>query len=519
MSRTPSSEIPSGPLDRRARLLTSSSPGQTPRLSESTPANVTVVGGGLAGVSAALVLAERGVSVTLHEASSELGGRLASWPDRLGVEAGGEPFQMERGFHAFFRQYYNTRELLRRIDPALRLLRPCTDYPLFGPNGSKESFSGLPKTPPFNLLALVKRTPTIGLRDLMAMDGEAATEMLAFNMSTYERLDGTTAADYLDSVKFPDDARRMLFEVFAHSFFNPQDEMSAAEMLMMFHLYFCGSSEGILFDVLDQPFGDAVWKPLQRLLVKNGVDVRLNSKLTEIREPDDCDGVVLALTVDGLREVVSSNPWMRADATWAQNVMALSHAPMFAVWRIWLDEDVHHDRASFAGTAGLGIIDNISCVHRYQAEAQRWALRTGGSVIELHAYALPNSYGDISTVDHVRIKRELLQSLNDVYPETISARIIDERFLIRRDCPSFEPGSWSGRPTVATPHRGLKLAGDLVRLPFPTALMERAVSSGFIAANELLGQWNVMPEPVWSIPDRGLLTRLQTWQRGRKTGA
>ena len=31
------------------------------------------------------------------------------------------------------------------------------------------------------------------------------------------------------------DARRMLFDVFAHSFFNPEEEMSAAELLMMFH--------------------------------------------------------------------------------------------------------------------------------------------------------------------------------------------------------------------------------------------------------------------------------------------
>ena len=29
---------------------------------------------------------------------------------------------MNRGFHAFFRQYYNLRDLLRRIDPGLSML-------------------------------------------------------------------------------------------------------------------------------------------------------------------------------------------------------------------------------------------------------------------------------------------------------------------------------------------------------------------------------------------------------------
>ena len=62
----------------------------------------------------------------------------------------------------------------------------------------------------------------------------------------------------------------------------------------------------------------------------------------------------------------------------------------------------------------------------------------------------------------------------------------------------------------------MKLAGDLVRLPFPTALMERAVSSGFLAANALLDEWNVAPEPIWSVPPRGMLAGLQSWQRGRR---
>ena len=36
---------------------------------------------------------------------------------------------MNRGFHAFFRQYYNLRNLLRRIDPELAMLTPVEDYP------------------------------------------------------------------------------------------------------------------------------------------------------------------------------------------------------------------------------------------------------------------------------------------------------------------------------------------------------------------------------------------------------
>jgi carotenoid phi-ring synthase / carotenoid chi-ring synthase len=515
-----SASRPIGAHDTRAHLVTNNRAGQRRRVETDVAGSrkhVTVVGGGLGGVAAALVLAERGVAVTLHEAGPVLGGRLSSWDDQL---SDGTAVQMERGFHAFFRQYYNLRGLLRRIDPGLTFLKPCDDYPLFGPNNAYQSFSGLPVKPPFNLMALVKRTPTIGWRDLAKINGDAAAEMLAYDGDeTYARFDSMSAADYLDSVRFPEDARRMLFEVFAHSFFNPQDQMSAAEMLMMFHLYFCGSAEGILFDVLDAPFGDAVWRPLTAKLVELGVDIRLNSRVNTLDEPDKSGGVVLAVTVDSLRAIVKENTWITTspgvggDSGWAASIAQLEQAPPFAVWRLWLDRDVDASRQPFAGTAGLGIIDNISCVHRYQNEAQSWSARTGGSVIELHGYALPPTHHQ----DEARIKRELIEQLHALYPETISAHIIDDRFLLKSDCPSFVPGSWQHRPTVGTPHAQVKLAGDLVCLPFPTALMERATTSGFLAANELLDAWNVAPEPIWSIPTTGVLATLQRWQRSRKS--
>ena len=36
---------------------------------------------------------------------------------------------MSRGFHAFFRQYYNLRALLRRADPGLRAADPGDRLP------------------------------------------------------------------------------------------------------------------------------------------------------------------------------------------------------------------------------------------------------------------------------------------------------------------------------------------------------------------------------------------------------
>ena len=115
--------------------------------------HVVVVGGGIAGLAAAAVLAERGARVTLLEACDQLGGRVRAWPL-------GDGRTMSRGFHAFFRQYYTLRALLRRADPTLSRLVPVPDYPLRRGDGLTDSFAALPKTPPANLAAFVLRSPT-----------------------------------------------------------------------------------------------------------------------------------------------------------------------------------------------------------------------------------------------------------------------------------------------------------------------------------------------------------------------
>ena len=211
------------PVSRHALPFSQPSRRGTRRKPE-LPTTAVVIGGGLAGIAAAVVLAERGVGVTLLERENFLGGRAGAWPDRL---RDGTAFDMERGFHAFFRQYYNLRQLLRRVDPELGFLKPTTDYPILTPTGN-ESFAGLTHAPLLNVAKLTWRTDTLGIRDLMKVNVPAALAMLRFDFrQTYAAFDQVTAGAYLDSLNFPAVARQRLLHVFAHSCFNPQTDMSA----------------------------------------------------------------------------------------------------------------------------------------------------------------------------------------------------------------------------------------------------------------------------------------------------
>jgi isorenieratene synthase len=170
------------------------------------------------------------------------------------------------------------------------------------------------------------------------------------------------------------------------------------------------------------------------------------------------------------------------------------------VWRLWLDKPSAPGRTPFVGTTGMGLCDNISLFHLFEDESRAWAARTGGSIVELHAYAVPEE------LEREAVQSDLLATLHALYPETKSATILEDRWLLRRDCPSFAPGSHAQRPTVETSIVNLALAGDFVKLPTPTALMERAATSGTMAANLFLSQWGAEAERVATIPPRGMLT-------------
>ncbi|WP_322095776.1 FAD-dependent oxidoreductase [Phycicoccus flavus] len=515
--------------DPRAEFHPPPAPARPDRPAPPGDRHVVVAGAGIAGLTAALALAERGVRVTVLEASGRLGGRVASWPVTL---PDGSPSHMSRGFHAFFRQYYNLRAVLRRTDPTLERLRPLADYPLVRAGGGADSFAGIPRTPPWNLAAFVARSPSFDRRGLAGVDVEAALGLLDVRFpDTVRALDGVSAAEVLDRLRFPETARHLALEVFARSFFADPREFSGGELVAMFHTYFVGSAEGLLFDVPRDDYDRTLWEPLGRHLHGLGVDVRVGRSVTTVLdgrdrglavhhrhtggdphgEVLDADAVVLALDPVGLCEVAASSPGLGgpgdAGRAWRTAVAGVRSAPPFAVWRLWLDGPVDADRPPFLGTSGYGPLDNVSVLERFEDHAAAWSRAHGGSVVELHAYAVDQD------PDEEALRARLLEALHEVYPETVGLRTVHEEWLLRADCVLVGLEPHDSRPGVVTPDPRLVLAGDTIRSDLPVALMERAATTGWTAADRLLTGWGLPGHGVWSVPTGPRLGRLPALAR------
>ncbi|MFD6159858.1 FAD-dependent oxidoreductase [Nocardia sp. NPDC060256] len=515
------------PLGRdRRRTRYPARPGRLDVGDDGHRPTAVVVGAGIAGLAAATGLAERGFRVEVVEREQYLGGRVGGWTEQL---ADGTPVGMNRGFHAFFAQYYNLRKLLSRSDPTLSSLRRLDDYPLIDADGHRDTFRNLPRTPPWNALAFALRSPTFRMRDLVRMDARAAAPLAAVSVPRiYHQLDHLDADTFLRRINFPEAARHLAFEVFSRSFFVEPRQMSAAELAAMFHIYFLGSSEGLVFDVARDNFDVSLWTPLAGHLTgppsperPGSVEFHTGTTVTEIRSNgadfvliDDtgatlpADAVVLAVEVPALRAIIARSPTL-GDIEWRTRITELGSAPAFAVLRLWLDRPMHPDRPSFLGTGNLDPLDNISILDRYERKAAGWAREHRGSVVELHAYAAAEA---IPGVAAQRVLRgSLLARLHEIYPESADATIVGEHMLWRQDCPRFAPGDFARRPGVETPNARLMLAGDGIRVDLPVALMERAATTGWLAADLLSREWRGAGHALQTVPSRGRSALLRTF--------
>lgn len=245
---------------------------------EDGPATVTgsprvvVVGGGLAGISAAAELAARGCRVTLVEQAPHLGGKLGGWD----VTGAAGTFPMEHGFHGFFAQYYNLWSLLDAAgaDPAHFV--PQASYPVLLPDGPPERFTNTTPVWPLNLASVIAGSGRLHPMDFKEADG--LLELMRYRgQATYDAFDDVDFASWIAARSIPPAMVDVVLRPFGDATLNRIERLSAAEAIRFFHFYFLGNPEGLAFRALGRDCMTAVIDPLRRHLERLGVEIRTST--------------------------------------------------------------------------------------------------------------------------------------------------------------------------------------------------------------------------------------------------
>jgi isorenieratene synthase len=467
------------------------------------PKKVAVVGGGLAGVSSAIYLAERNFDVTIFERDSFLGGKVGSWPVNFQE---GYKTNVEHGFHAFFRQYYNLRNLLKKID-AHKYLIPIDDYLIMTKDLGNYSFKEIKTTPVENILSM-RKAGIYSFGDIIKNPKfSRLISLLNYNKeTTYKKFDHISFKEFSDDVNLPQQMK-LMFTTFSRAFFSEPHLISMAELIKSFHFYFLSNNHGLIYDVLNDDFEKTLWNPAEKYLNDHNAKIELNTPIDSIEKKvnkflinsEEFDYLILASDIKGTKKIVSNSKFIKSNhPEFYSQIYQQKQSQRYAVLRIWIDKDVRKDVPFFIFTDALKILDSVTIYHRMEKTSEEWVKKNGGGIFELHSYALPDDFPES------QVRDQFLKEFEEYFPEIKNYQISYEYLQLKDDFTAFHTNLFKNRPVSKTQIENLYLAGDWVKLDCPAMLMEAATTSALYCVNDILSAEALKQEPIFSVSLKGI---------------
>jgi squalene-associated FAD-dependent desaturase len=432
---------------------------------------VTVVGGGLAGIAAALSCADGGADVTLVEVRPRLGGAAYSF-ERDGM-------LLDNGQHVFLRLCTAYRALLERLGTAeATTMQERLAIPVIAPGGRVEWLRRGPLPAPLHLAGALARNGHLSLSE-RARAGRAALRLSRLDLAD-ESLDRRTFGAWLTDNGQSPGATESLWNLIALPTLNLHvDEASLAMAAFVFQT-------GLLHDAAAGDVGYARLplsaihgEPSARALRAAGVDVRTGWRAERVEV-----GASGEFTVHGAEDEVS------ADSV----IVALPHARAAGVLPDGaLDDPSQLERLGASPIVNLHVVydrrvTDFELAAGVHSPVQWLFDRTRESgVPDGQHLAISLSGADREAgMSHDELHDRYVPAMRELLPRARDAHI--ERFeVVREHTATFRstPGVARLRPGARTRIEGLALAGAWTATGWP-ATMEGAVRSGLAAAREAL---------------------------------
>jgi squalene-associated FAD-dependent desaturase len=438
---------------------------------------VTVVGGGLSGIAAALSCADAGAEVVLVEVRPRLGGAAYSF-ERDGM-------LLDNGQHVFLRCCTAYRALLDRLGTtSATSLQSRLEIPVIAPGGRVEWLRRSSMRAPLHLAGALARYGHLSMRERLA----AARTALALSRldPDDERLDGEAFGDWLAQRHQSGRAVDGLWNLIALPTLNlDAEEASLAMAAFVFQTGLLNDASAGDIGYARLPLSAIHGEPSARALRSAGVEVRTGWRAERVEASSR------GFAVAGVDETVES------DAV----IVALPHTRAAGLLPDGaLPDPARLERLGASPIVNLHVVYDRRVTDFDLAAGVRspvqWLFdrtRESGVPDGQHLAVSLSGADREAALSRDELRERFLPALAELLPRARDARV--ERFeVVREHAATFRsaPGAGRLRPGARTRIDGLVIAGAWTATGWP-ATMEGAVRSGLTAAREALAPLDVSP--------------------------
>lgn len=494
--------------------------------------DIIIIGGGFAGLSAALHLAERGLKPLVLEADPNyLGGRVAG---REVVELDGWQFRGEHGVHAIWSPYLNFQAMLARHNirpmfvPALEEAWIYKRGPRVkkAPVGTAIRYS--PLQAPLHYLNLFVRPRFLRMlqfRDwlsLISVWGGLMWGVGVDPLAENQPLGDLTLHDL--TKHWAPAVRAFLIGLARNGLSATPDEIPLSGFIAFLRFYTLLRRDSWIFSYMPADGGTSLIDPLSGKIKELGGDFQQGCEVTHIEKKKSLwsinyvengshkqtlsTNVILAADAPNTAKIIDASPDLpnRNNLFWPRGMGT-------AAVRVWFNTSPKPcpEGGIFSGDF---VIDNYFWLHIIQDQYRQWHKATGGSAIEVHIYGPP----ELLVEPDALLISKAIADIQSAFPELRGHRIHQTLERNPNTHTLFSIGPKEDHLGIETPWQGIYCCGDWVRDPAPAFFLERACLTGILAANAILNIKNLKTWPTLSYPKpepfAGFIEKLM--KRGRQ---
>jgi isorenieratene synthase len=476
---------------------------------------VVIIGSGLAGLTAAIHLAEQDIPPLILEADTEYpGGRLAGGAAES-FEYGGRTwsFHSQHGIHAIWGGYDNMHAMLDRFLDIDLIPSPGEEWINRWGNEVRaiEAGTAVRRTwlpAPLHYLQLLFRPrfwKTITPLDFLSLPGFLVSLLWATGLDPIREeidLEGLVMSEFFRG--WTPNLRATFVGLGRSLLAAPSEKITLTGFIAAMRFFTILRRDTWRLDYFPANPHDCLLQPMIQYVQRCGGDIVYGARAKTLRQEKGLWNILVEDMKRGVsRSILAQQVILAVDPPAAQDILqsspdttpqaaAIKFPPALrnAVVRLWFDASPREGAMGGMFTGDF-TIDNFFWLHRFQDEFKEWHAVTGGSVIETHLYASESILEKSDELLIIETTKEVLAAFPNLRGHFVHG-------TIRRNNTTQTQFLVPTRKSlgVETPWENLYACGDWIGYPSPSLWMERCTITGIAAANQVLRK---LEKPIYEI--------------------